>query len=76
MVIDDHARLALTAMHPDEKQHDAVVFLHNALASQLVWMIVASSAPAQSNVALLLFGSHRPCAVRESAATEDWHEQS
>ncbi|MDR0215849.1 MAG: IS481 family transposase [Comamonas sp.] len=32
VAIDDHARIAFTAMHPDEKKHEAVVFLHNALA--------------------------------------------
>ena len=32
VAIDDHARLAFTAMHPDEKKHEAVAFLHNALA--------------------------------------------
>lgn len=29
---DDHARIAFTAMHPDEKKHEAVAFLHNAVA--------------------------------------------
>jgi transposase InsO family protein len=32
VAIDDHARLAFTAMHPDEKKHEAVQFLRNALA--------------------------------------------
>src|SRR5574343_1048221 len=32
VAIDDHARLAFTAMHPDEKKHEAVAFLRNALA--------------------------------------------
>jgi hypothetical protein len=29
VAIDDHARLAYTAMHPDEKKEQAVRFLHN-----------------------------------------------
>ena len=32
VAIDDHARLAFTAMHPDEKQAQAVLFLRNAVA--------------------------------------------
>lgn len=32
VAIDDHARLAFTAMHPDEKQEQAVVFLRNAVS--------------------------------------------
>ena len=32
VAIDDHARIAFTAMHPDEKKHEAVEFLHNAVA--------------------------------------------
>jgi transposase InsO family protein len=32
VAIDDHARLAFTAMHPDEKKAQAVLFLHNAVA--------------------------------------------
>lgn len=32
VAIDDHARLAFTAMHPDERKHEAVQFLRNALA--------------------------------------------
>ena len=31
VAIDDHARLAFTAMHPDEKKEQAVRFLHNAV---------------------------------------------
>jgi len=31
VAIDDHARLAFTAMHPDEKQVQAVLFLRNAV---------------------------------------------
>ena len=31
VAIDDHARLAFTAMHPDEKQAQAVLFLRNAV---------------------------------------------
>lgn len=30
--VDDHARLAFTAMHPDEKQAQAVLFLRNTVA--------------------------------------------
>ena len=29
--IDDHARIAFTAMHRDEKKHEAVEFVHNAV---------------------------------------------
>ncbi|MGF6213655.1 IS481 family transposase [Comamonas sp. 4034] len=32
VAIDDHARIAFTAMHPDEKTPQAVVFLRNAMA--------------------------------------------
>ena len=32
VAIDDHARLAFTAMHPDEKKEQAVLFLQNAVA--------------------------------------------
>lgn len=32
VAIDDHARIAFTAMHPDEKKLQAVEFLHNAVA--------------------------------------------
>jgi transposase InsO family protein len=32
VAVDDHARLAFTAMHPDEKQAQAVLFLRNAVA--------------------------------------------
>lgn len=32
VAIDDHARIAFTAMHPDEKKHQAVQFLHDAVA--------------------------------------------
>jgi transposase InsO family protein len=32
VAIDDHARLAFTAMHPDEKKEQAVQFLRNAVA--------------------------------------------
>ena len=32
VAIDDHARVAFTAMHPDEKQAQAVLFLRNAVA--------------------------------------------
>ncbi|WP_315124672.1 IS481 family transposase [Comamonas antarctica] len=32
VAIDDHARLAFTAMHPDEKKEQAIVFLRNAVA--------------------------------------------
>jgi transposase InsO family protein len=32
VAIDDHARVAFTAMHPDEKQEQAVAFLRNAVA--------------------------------------------
>ncbi len=32
VAIDDHARLAFTAMHPDEKKEQAVAFLGNAVA--------------------------------------------
>lgn len=32
VAIDDHARLAFTAMHPDEKKEQAVLFLRNAVA--------------------------------------------
>ncbi|WP_298429225.1 IS481 family transposase [Ottowia sp.] len=32
VAIDDHARLAFTAMHPDEKKDQAVLFLRNAVA--------------------------------------------
>ena len=32
VAIDDHARLAYTAMHPDEKQAQAVLFLRHAVA--------------------------------------------
>ena len=32
VAIDDHARIAFTAMHPDEKKQEAVDFLHNAVA--------------------------------------------
>lgn len=32
VAIDDHARLAFTAMHPGEKQAQAVLFLRNAVA--------------------------------------------
>jgi transposase InsO family protein len=32
VAIDDHARLAFTAMHPDEKKAQAVAFLHDAAA--------------------------------------------
>ena len=31
VAIDDHARLAFTAMHPDEKKEQAVRLLHNAV---------------------------------------------
>ncbi len=31
VAIDDHARLAFTAMHPDEKKDQAVLFLRNAV---------------------------------------------
>ncbi|SEL04944.1 Integrase core domain-containing protein [Variovorax sp. YR750] len=30
--MDDHARIAFTAMHPDEKKHQAVQFLQDAVA--------------------------------------------
>lgn len=29
VAIDDHARIAFTAMHSDDKKHEAVAFLHN-----------------------------------------------
>jgi len=32
VAIDDHARIAFTAMHPDEKKEQAVEFLRNAVA--------------------------------------------
>lgn len=32
VAIDDHARLAFTAMHPDEKMEQAILFLRNAVA--------------------------------------------
>ena len=32
VAIDDHARIAFTAMHPDEKKQEAVEFLKNAVA--------------------------------------------
>ena len=32
VAIDGHARIAFTAMHPDEKKHQAVQFLHNGVA--------------------------------------------
>lgn len=32
VAIDDHARLAFTAMHPDEKKEEAVRFLRNAVS--------------------------------------------
>lgn len=32
VAIDDHARIAFTAMHPDEKKQEAVEFLQNAVA--------------------------------------------
>ena len=32
VAIDDHARIAFTAMHPDEKKNEAVLFLHSAVA--------------------------------------------
>ena len=32
MVVDDHARFAFTAMHPDEKTPQAVRSLHDAVA--------------------------------------------
>lgn len=32
VAIDDHARIAFTAMHPDEKKHQAVQFLRDAVA--------------------------------------------
>ncbi|MDA8457490.1 IS481 family transposase, partial [Acidovorax sp. GBBC 3334] len=32
VAIDDHARIAFTAMHQDEKKQEAVAFLHNAVA--------------------------------------------
>lgn len=32
VAIDDHARIAFTAMHPDEKKGQAVQFLRNAVA--------------------------------------------
>ncbi|BDR10873.1 IS481 family transposase [Comamonas thiooxydans] len=32
VAIDDHARIAFTAMHRDEKKHEAVAFVHNAVA--------------------------------------------
>jgi transposase InsO family protein len=32
VAIDDHARLAFTAMHSDEKKEEAVRFLHNAVS--------------------------------------------
>lgn len=32
VAIDDHARVAFTAMHPDEKKEQAVLFLQNAFA--------------------------------------------
>ena len=32
VAIDDHARIAFTAMHPDEKKHQAVQFLQDAVA--------------------------------------------
>jgi transposase InsO family protein len=32
VAIDDHARIAFTDMHPDEKTPQAVQFLHNAVA--------------------------------------------
>jgi transposase InsO family protein len=32
VAIDDHARVAFTAMHPDEKQAQAVLFLRNVVA--------------------------------------------
>jgi transposase InsO family protein len=32
VAIDDHARIAFTAMRPDEKKHQAVQFLHDAVA--------------------------------------------
>ncbi len=32
VAIDDHARIAFTAMHPDEKRQEAVELLHNAVA--------------------------------------------
>jgi transposase InsO family protein len=32
VAIDDHARIAFTAMHPDEKKDQAVQFLHDAVA--------------------------------------------
>jgi transposase InsO family protein len=32
VAVDDHARVAFTAMHPDEKREQAVLFLRNAVA--------------------------------------------
>ncbi len=32
VAIDDHARIAFTAMHPNEKKHEAIAFMHNAVA--------------------------------------------
>lgn len=32
VAVDDHARLAFTAIHPDEKKEQAVLFLRNAVA--------------------------------------------
>lgn len=32
VAVDDHARLAFTAMHPDEKTPQTVQFLRNAVA--------------------------------------------
>jgi transposase InsO family protein len=32
VAIDDHARVAFTAMHPDEKKEQAIQFLHDAVA--------------------------------------------
>ena len=32
MAIDDHARIAFTAVHREEKKHEAVAFVHNAVA--------------------------------------------
>ncbi len=43
VAIDDHAHIAFTAIHPDEKKHETVAFLHNALAYYAGWACASNA---------------------------------
>ncbi|GAO73262.1 putative transposase [Comamonas sp. E6] len=43
VAIDDHARIAFTAMHRDEKKHEAVAFVHNAGRTTRGWACASNA---------------------------------